>query len=701
MKIYLDTETRSDVPISAGVHKYVKGKWFSVILLQYAIDDGPVHVLNLLDTPVLPGELIRAARNPQARFVIHNSAFDRRVCAADPVTAVLGITAERTIDTMVQALAHGLPAGLEELCDVYGLDNDSGKQKDGRSLINTFCVPTRPDQPQAQFIEPEHMPEAWERFCRYGRMDVEAMRTVHRLMPQWNYPGHEHGIWVLDQRMNDRGLPMDIELARASMDMMRMLKRRNSQAIEKATDGAATTAGQRDKLLAFLRNDLGYAIPDLRKDTVERRLTDEDTPAEIKHLLRNRLEGSLSSASKYKPVMMRECNGRLHDTIQFCGASKTGRDSGRAYQPQNLMRPTLKAIKDLEGAELFAKVERLIRTVKDGTVAQQPNAIEIISNLVRAGIRARPGHRIVSSDLSNIEGRGLVYLAEEDWKLDYFRDFDAGRVRFDNYVSAYAKAMNIAPEAVDGYGRQIGKVMELGLGYGGGVSAFLTFAAVYRLSIPALAEAVRQTTPDGEWADACSKYDWAKKHGFSAGLGEQEFTACEVLKARWRKAHPKVVQFWSNLEMHFRMAMDSDKTTFHMNRHLAFRRDGQWLRIRLPSGRVLCYLQPATDKDGNITYRSRDQKTKRFERIKTYGGKLSENVTSAFAREVMFQRLPDIEADGYNVILRVHDQIVTEQPNGDGRTHERLSRLMATPHPWCADLPLAAAGFENQFFWKD
>lgn len=695
MKIYLDTETRSEVPIRQGTARYVRGKYFKPLLVPWALDDGPVKLWSPCRGEPMPVRLKLALAKPEAKLIFHNSTFDRNVINQSMLFGRV-ISAEEIVDTMVQALAHCLPGALGKLSEIFGLENDLAKEKDGKALIQQFCVPVRGRDDVAFYDWTTH-PDDWARFERYAVSDILAMREVHKRMPTMNYPDLEHGIWALDQRINDRGLPVDVELAEAAMVAAAAERKVLNASTAELTNEEVQAATQRDKLLKHIAKEHDVWLPDLKTSTLERRLDDPELPTDLRELMILRLQSSKNSAAKYRRLVQHQAEGRLSYTMQMYGAMRTGRDAGRVFQPQNLMRPTM--WRGLSGAELEAAIAADVAAIKSGMVEWfHSDVMDVLGNCIRSSIIAKPGRKLVGADLSNIEGRGLVWLSNEQWKLDYFRRYDAGEIKYDNYVMAYAKAMNVSPADVDDYMRQIGKVMELGLGYGGGVAAFITFANVYRLDIQELATAVWSTGDQARLRECANKHEWAKSNGYHAGLNEFQYAACEYLKQLWREAHPLTVDFWAELENAFRMATAYAGENFKVGR-LIFRRQGQWLYVRLPSGRCIVYLQPKIINN-NCTFVGQDPFTKQFKRVKTYSGRLSENVTSGSARDVMFHRLPDVEAEGYPVVLRVHDELLAETEDSPEYSGEGLAEIMARPHPWSDGLPLAAAGTEMHIYHK-
>lgn len=325
--------------------------------------------------------------------------------------------------------------------------------------------------------------------------------------------------------------------------------------------------------------------------------------------------------------------------------------------------------------------------------------MELCSNAVRGCIVAPPGYKLCIADLSNIEGRMLAWLAGEEWKLQAFREYDAGRGA-DLYKLAYAKAFKVAPDDVTKEQRQIGKVMGLMLGYEGGVGAFLTGAATYGFDVEDLGIRAYDTIPAHILREAGKFYDWVVEQKRSTyGLSRTAFIVCDSLKRMWREAHPNVASFWKELDQACADAVATPGTTIPV-RKLKVRRDGAWLRIGLPSGRALCYPQPKV-VEGKVTYMGVNQYTRQWSRIASYGGKWAENVTQAGARDTLADPMPRIEEQGYAIVLSVHDELLTQTPDAPEFSWEQLAALMSTPPTWAPDLPLAAAGFETTRYRKD
>ncbi|MGJ0625895.1 DNA polymerase [Xenorhabdus bovienii] len=681
--LWLDLETYSEIPIRNGTHIYAEHA--EIMIFAWAVNNNPVQVWDVTSGNAMPEILKQALSNPDVILFAHNSHFDRTVLNHTGFKTELS----RWRDTMVQALTHGLPGALGALCDVLGISADKAKDKEGKSLIQLFCKP-RPKNVSIRRATSKTHPEEWQRFIAYAGLDIEAMREVHKRLPKWNYQGDELALWHRDQQINDRGVCMDIDLAKSAIDAVEQEQKLLAARTQEMTDGEVQAATQRDAMLKHITAAFGVILPDMQKSTLERRIADPDLPAPLRELLSIRLQASTTSTSKYKALMNGVSeDGRLRGTLQFCGASRTGRWAGRLFQPQNLPRPTLH--QDV--------IDTGIEALKAGCAdLLYDDIMQLTSSAVRGVIIAPPGKKLVVSDLSNIEGRMLAWLAGELWKLQAFRDNDAG-IGADLYKLAYARAFNIEPDEVTKDQRQIGKVMELGLGYGGGVAAFVTFALTYALDLDELATAALPSIPASVQREAMSWYKKSVEQNQTYGLSEKVFITCDSLKRMWRNAHTATVPFWYELEEAVKRAISSPNITIPC-RKLRVRRDGAWLRVVLPSGRAVCYPSPRLD-GGQISYMGTNPYSRKWQRLKTYGGKLVENVTQAAARDVLAGNMPLIEEAGYAIVLTVHDEIISEAPDIPDYSHEHLSTLLAINPSWALDLPLNAGGFESYRYKKE
>jgi DNA polymerase len=336
--------------------------------------------------------------------------------------------------------------------------------------------------------------------------------------------------------------------------------------------------------------------------------------------------------------------------------------------------------------------------------------MELASSAIRSTIIAPPGKKLVVCDLANIEGRKAAWLAGEDWKLQAFRDYDTIlgydakgepiRKGPDLYVKAYAEAFKVVVEEVTKSQRQIGKVMELMLQYEGGVGAFLTGAATYRIDLDEMTRLAWPAIPEEIKAEARGFLEWMiKKKRSTFGLSDETFMCCDALKRLWRRAHPAISSYWKELRDAWKLVCETPGQWFDVRR-VSFRVDGLWLKIKLPSGRLLCYPSPRVGGDGTLSYMGINQYSRKWQRIKTYGGKLLENITQASSRDVLAFGMVHAEGVGFEVILTVHDELVTEAPDRPEFSIDWLREIMSDSPGWALDLPLAAAGFECSRYRK-
>lgn len=688
--LWIDLETYCDVPITHGTHRYAER--VEILLFAYAINDGPVTVWDVTTGSPMPENLADALRNAD-EVVAHNSHFDRTVLRHAMPDAANALPLYKWRDTMVQALAHGLPGALGQLCEILGVPTDKAKDKAGKALLQLFCKP-RPATAKIKRATRDTHPAEWQTFIAYASLDIDAMREVHRRLPNWNYSGAELALWHLDQTINDRGVTIDLGLADAAVRAVDLAQSELATRTVDITNGQVQAATQRDAMLLHVLQEYGVDLPDLQMSTLERRIADPDLPAGLRELLQIRLQASTTSCSKYKTLMKgTSSDSRLRGLLQFCGASRTGRWAGRLFQPQNLPRPTLKQ------AQIDLGIEALKSDCADLLF---DDVMQLTSSAIRGCIVAPERKKLVIADLSNIEGRAQAWLAGENWKLRAFSNFDAG-TGDDLYKIAYGKSFGIAPDMVTKEQRQIGKVQELALGYEGGVGAFVTFAAAYGIDLDQLAERAVNAIPHDTWDQARSMLDWHRKKGRdpapSLGLSERAWLMCESFKLAWRDAHTAIAHYWRALDAVVREALDNPGTTFHC-RLLKIRRDGAWLRLVLPSGRAVCYPS-AQLVDGKITYMGMNQYSRKWCRLTTYGGKIFENVCQAVARDVMAYNMAAIEGAGYAIVLTVHDEVIGEAPDTAEFNAPHLSRLLAANPSWAPDLPLAAAGFDTYRYRKE
>lgn len=574
------------------------------------------------------------------RIVAHNAQFDRVILDAAGIETDL----KKWFCTKAAAYAHSLPGSLDALCTLFGVPTADAKMTaDGKKLVRLFCLLDG----KGKHGTKESHPDEWARFCEYAAADVRALRSVYKAMPPWNYQGEHLALWHLDQTINDRGILVDAEFSRAALDVMARQKEALDEKLSEQTEGAVEGASQRDAVLTLLR-ERGVMLPDLRKETITRALEDDSLPADVRAILEIRAEAAQIAGMKHRALLAAmSADGRVRGTLVFCGAGRTGRWSGQIVQPQNLPRPP----KYLEGDEF----DRAIEAIKRRDLSAYPRPLEVISGTVRGAFVAAPGKKLLVADLSAIEARVLAWVAGEKAVLDAFR---AGT---DIYKAAYSLSFGIPVEDVTAEQRRIGKVQVLALGYQGAVSA------VRRMAGDAAAD----------WSD-----DWIVQN---------------IIRP-WRQANKRIVRLWYAVEEMAKAAVRNPGRVYAVGK-LKAQCELNWLRIRLPSGRYLCYPKPAVDQDGVLWYYGINQFSRKWSRHATYGGKLVENITQAVARDVMAHGMQEAEARGLPVVLSVHDELVCEADAcytvGD------LVAAMTTPPAWAPDLPLAASGFETTRYRKD
>ena len=668
MRLWLDIETRSSVPIKHGIAKYATDA--RVIMCQWAIDDGPVTVEDCHGC--VPGQLLLEAEQADEIWA-HGAEFE---------TTILPRLAPQAKWRCTMALArmHGLMGGLDKLCEIFKIPLDEAKDKRGRELIQLFCVPRK----DGGYNDRHSHPKEWAEFREYGASDVTAMRAVWKQCPKWNATPRMWAIWHLDQRMNARGVAVDLKLAEGAVIATKAAKKRLAAKAVDLSDGDVGAATQVARLRAYCES-YGVSLPDLKADTVERRLEDESLPDHIKELLRVRQQASKASTAKYQRALNQHVGGRLRNLLVFCGAARTGRWAGRTLQPQNLPRPKHEQW----------DIDHAIKRFSDGTIQDYaPDEVPgLASSALRGLIVAGPGRKLVVSDLANIEGRFMAWVAGEEWKLEAFARFDR-KDGPDLYKIAYARAFNVDPDDIadDDPRRQIGKVMELALQYYGGVGAFCALADTYGLRLEALAASAWAAIPAVVKAQARTAWARAVKRKRTYGLDERTWTVCHALVLMWRAAHPAICSFWEHLDLATKKATKVPNKEYAVGPHIRVDRKGNWLRIRLPSGRYLNYPAPRGD-DYTSSFMGIDPYTKQWKRLSTYSGKRAENIVQGGSADIIMDGLLAADEAGYNPILSVHDEALTE-PLGEPRFTDRaLSVLLAESSLWADGLPLSAKGF--------
>jgi DNA polymerase len=673
-------------------------------MLQFAVDDGPVTIIDMTNMKDEHQSFMHFKTQVRKADEIwaHVYEFDRTMLETQPWWQALKVPASKWSCTAALSRMHGLPGGLDKLCTIFKLPPDQAKL-DGKDHIQMFCKPRK----DGKYNDRHSHPKEWSEFLAYGGRDVIAMRQIWRKVPKWNMSPRMLAVMELDFNMNHRGVGMDLKLAETALAAAEKAKAKlarrtakltklNSDYLE-TTESAVEATTQRDRLLAYMR-DFGVTLPDLTADTVERRLEDESLPEHIKELLRIRQKASKASTAKYKRVLSQHVGGRLFNLLVFCGAMRTGRWAGRTLQPQNLPRPK----------HTPAEIATAIKMFKAGAIEllDPDDVMGLASSCLRGLIVAAPGRKLVTSDYANVEGRFMAWVAGEKWKLEAYAAYDRGEGP-DTYKLAYAKPFGIDPNDIADEGdqrRQIGKVMELALQYYGGVGAFCAMAETYGLNLDELAVTAWRTIPESTKREAKRRYPGAVKRRRTYGLPERTWIVCESLVLMWREAHPMIVAFWEALDNAVKEAIKSPGKRFKAGKKIVVDRKGNWLRIRLPSGRYLNYPAPRLRTDGRYTNRSYvgvNPYTRQWGRISTYSGKDAENVAQGGCADLIMDGLLAAEEAGYSCTLSVHDEAITEPPDSKRYGQKKLSKILINAsRSWAVGLPLAAKGRDSMRYGK-
>lgn len=721
--LYCDLETFSAKDIRAGSHAYAADPSAEVLLWGYAIDDAPAKVWDVTAGP-MPEELRQAldeVARKERRHVWQNGVMFDRVFLSY-VMPEIERPMETLDDTMVMAYQAGLPGSLKELCQVFHLSADKAKDADGSRLIQIFCKPLPSTWKLDRATSKTH-PEEWAKFVNYCRLDIESMREVYKKLPAFNRTAKERELQVLDAAINMRGIGVDVEFAEAAIATAERAKKDIDKQVFKLTDGRVVTAGQRDALIQFFFDKYGWQLKDMRKSELEKRMEDPDIPAEMKELIGLRLMGTKTSVQKYKRVVQGAVDGRLRGCMQFRGASRTGRISGRTFQPQNLPRPLIKS---------QAEIEEIIEDTKLGILEICYDDVSVpLSSAIRSVIVPAAGNRLCVADFSNVEGRVLAWLAGEEWKLEAFREFDTLQTKsgawalpyrdgwfqewavnakgdfihkgHDLYKLTYARTFGTKPEDVTKDQRQMGKVLELALGYQGGPGAFATFAMNFGMDLDELAKTTEATIEESYWIESMGMLKWAKEKKLIRGMSQKAWVACNAIKSAWRKANSEIESFWYSLAKACQSAIKAKGVAFSAGR-IVCKVSGNYLLMRLPSGRYLVYPAPRLPEEGEMcdfTFMGVNQYTKKWERIPTYAGKCAENSCQAVACDLLLEAGPRLEAAGYHIVMSVHDEYITEIKDDNTRNHREMEKIMSDLPDWAEGLPLVAAGFEAARYRKD
>ena len=639
----IDIETFSDVDlIKSGVYAYADSPAFEVLLFAYSFDGGETRVIDLAQGEELPEEVAEAVFDGSVVKTAFNANFER-TCLSKYFGRYLPPDSWHC--SAVQAAVLALPRSLEDVGAVLGLDER--KMKEGKELIRYFCVPCKPTKANGGRRRnlPCHAPEKWEVFKSYCVRDVDVEKAIRRKLGKFPIPEREMDVYRLDQRINDRGVLVDMGLVRQAVRCERLHK-------EVVTGRAYELTGlENPNSVAQLKGWLGengVEAESLSKKVVAEMI--EGADGEVEELLRLRLLMAKTSVKKYEAMERSVCSdGRVHGLLQFYGANRTGRWAGRLVQVQNLPQnhlPDLELARRLVREGRFEDVELFYGSTP-----------EVLSELIRTAFVPEEGCRFVVADFSAIEARVLAWLAGETWRLEVFSSH--GKI----YEASAAAMFHVPVEEVTKGSplRQKGKIAELGLGYGGAAGALISMGAL------------------------------------DMGLSEEELPS---LVAVWRRANPHITQFWWDVD---KAAVEAVvKRTRTRAGRIAFEYRSGILFVMLPSGRRLAYVKPrmGVNRFGRegLTYEG-ILENKKWGRIETYGPKLVENIVQGTARDLLAEAMLRVEKKGYPIVMHCHDEIIAEVPERTGSVEE-MCEMMAVCPSWAEGLPLRADGYECGFYQK-
>lgn len=728
---YYDIETRSRNDISRGTDVYFERAEF--LLANFARDDDTPQLWDRINGQPMPNDLVDAIEDPSCVFIAHNAAFDR---GGTTRLAGISIPVPRWRCTMAQAASHGYPQSLDALGPVLKIPEHLRKLETGKRLIQVFCVPHGDNE---EFYDRSTNPGDWDDFCEYGNVDTLALREVHRRLPKHNYQGENLETWFIDQLINERGFCFDQELALAARKLLDSGRAKHEREMLAATNEEVQAATQRERLKRHLAGR-GIDLPNMRASTISEWLEHDDLSPEVRYLLEARLEASKSSGAKYLRGLQMVGEGcRIRHGIRFSGAGRTGRFSGRGFQPHNMQRPTSyhtnpdgsrskKPVKANYILDIIVPGIKAGKVLNNELVYGGPN--EACANALRCAIVAAPGNELVVADWSNIESRVLAWIADETWKLDAYRALDRGE-GVDLYKLLFSQFFGKPIEEVDDQERQSGKVSELAFGFGGGVGALVTMAAVYEMDLDALAKHVLKNATEARLKKAHRAWKRAFLSGDDFELAPSTYRACDVLKQAYRESNKAINALRHALNDATIGALRRPGTIYDVAKCRVWNA-GTFLVIQLPSGRRLLYASPKLEYENVIDPESQEEK--QYEYItywtargrgwhceRAWSGLFIENIVQAIANDVLRSGLRLVHADTLSIptirnylelvegaetaiSLHVHDEVVLDVPVNSYAVPRLVSKLtveLVAANAWMRNLPLAAKGWAGPIYKKD
>lgn len=717
LTLWLDRETFCELDLKV-VGSYVYAQAAEDLLVAYAIDNHPVKVWDVTEDGRCPEDLAHALRHADEVWA-HNAQFDKVIHNGPKQSHLPHVELSRWRCSMAMAMSHALPGGLDNLCEVLQVKSDLAKIKDGKKLIGLFCSPQPANRKVRRATRHTH-PEEWAKFKQYAANDVAAMRECVRLIPRWNWDASAVAEWHCDQRINERGFQVDTDLVAAGARAAIVEKERIGRRFAELTGGVVARPSQRAQFTAFVLERFGVKLDDTKGDTFNQYLKDATLDKILAELMKLSIAANKTSTAKYASLQPAvSADGRFRGGLQFAGASRTRRWAGRLFQPQNLPSRGLPKLE-----HVLAYIEHLKAGVHD---LFHEELMRLGAAALRGVIIVPKKKKLVVSDLSNIEGRVLAWLAGEAWKIAAFLEYDAGTGP-DLYNITAVSIIGGDPWKVPKVDRNVfGKVPDLASGYQGGVAGYQTFAHAYGVRMADHWATIQKMISPVHVAKARENLErFGRPQLASLEISEIEWLASETCKLAWRARHPKTVAMWYALQDACKNAIRNWETVYPVGQFLKVRctthKGQRWMVIRLPSGRMLTYFDPRlidsrgqylnvgqyddrTVRNASLSYMGEaaeeGKTTRQWIRVFTHGGKLTGNCCQTVARDILMPALQVAEQRGYLPILSVHDEALTETPDTDEYSEDGLSSILADNPVWAKGLPLAAAGFSSYRYKKE
>ena len=655
LHLSIDIETKSSVDIGkAGLYKYAQSPDFGILLFAYKIQDSEVQLVDLANNETIPTGILEALQDPGVTKHAYNAAFEwyclNRAGYPTPI--------EQWKCTMVHGLYCGYPAGLDRAGAAIGLPQDKRKLTIGKALIKYFCVPCKPTKTNGgrTWNLPKHAPEKWELFKVYCKRDVITESEILKRLSPFPMPEEEEYLWQMDVRMNAFGVKVDTELLEGALLLHETSE---EKLLEEAIDLThLSNPNSNTQLAEWIEKRIGVQVSSMRKESVQEML-EKDYPEDVRRMLEIRQQLGKTSVKKYLAMQESKCeDDRIRGLTQFYGANRTGRWSGRLVQMQNLPR---NYIRTLDYARKTVKKKNY-----NGLKLLYGNVPDTLSQLIRTTFIPSEGNRFLVADFSAIEARVIAWLAGEQWVNEVFATH--GKI----YEATASQMFHVPIEKIvkgnPEYSlRQKGKVATLALGYQGGTSALIQMGAL------------------------------------DMGLTEEELP--DIVQ-RWRNANPRIRDLWGKVQY---AALTTVLTAQSQAiPYLIFSLEGDllygqsFLTVQLPSGRKLFYPKPFISENqfGRPAVHYYGLGTnKKWGVESTYGGKMTENIVQAIARDCLAEILKRIDKKGLQVVFHVHDEVIIDAPAGV--TVEDICDMMSEPIRWAPGLVLKGAGFENGYYKKD